>query len=232
MRAIINPILNHVKKIRYLSVYKHIAQNHLIGNVPYYSQWESPELVSSILSENIRPEDDTRWRESGAINKEEYALWSNNGCGMACTKMILAYKTEKVYPLVDLGKKCAEYGGYKILTNTIDGLFYKPYVNFLKFEYRLNAKVVSYLTTSEMLKELHDGNFVIASVNYDIRNPKVTPIRKGGHLVLVLGYDLYKKVLYFHNPSGTTLENQQYAEVSFADFDKFFANRGIVINSN
>ncbi len=34
---------------------------------------------------------------------------------MACTKMILARQTGKVVPIVELGKKCAEYGGLPCL---------------------------------------------------------------------------------------------------------------------
>ena len=227
MRSVINPIISYVKQLGYLSVYKNISKYNLIENVPYYSQWESPELVASILAGDIQAEDDPRWRESGAIDKVEYNIWSQSACGMACTKMEISHKLNKIIPIVELGKKCADYGGYKISPNNVSGLIYKPYVNFIKSEYNLDAKAVSHLSIAQILKELHDGRFVIASVNYDIRNPRLTPMQKGGHLVLVLGYDMYKKIIYFHNPSGNMIENQQYATVSFADFDKFFAGRGI-----
>ncbi|MFZ1250289.1 MAG: hypothetical protein WAR37_02480 [Candidatus Microsaccharimonas sp.] len=56
------------------------------------------------------------------------------------------------------------------------------------------------------------------------------PNKKGGHLVLVLGYDLDKRLLYLYNPSGFETYTQEYASISFKDFKKFFGGRGIVIN--
>lgn len=46
---------------------------------------------------------------------------------------------------------------------------------------------------------------------------------------LATGYDLDKKLLYINNPSGHKTETQDHAKVSFDDFEKFFAHKGIVI---
>lgn len=71
----------------------------------------------------------------------------------------------------------------------------------------------------------------MASVSPHIKKPKQFNSKKGGHLILILGYDLDKKILYLHNPSGIYRESQEYAEVSFKDFKKFFDFKGIVICS-
>lgn len=211
--------------------YKKYPRYFLHKNVAYFAQWESPSLVSKIIQREISEKDDPNWKNSGAKTKEEYTLWSRNVCGMACFKMILAYTKKREYPLVVLGKQCMEYGGYRSSDKkrVIDGLFYEPFLRFIKEEYNLRGRVASLLILEEACYELAKGNFVIASVSPQIRNTNARPKEKGGHLVLILGYDLKKKLLYFHNPSGDSKKTQQYAEISFSDFAHFFAERGIVI---
>lgn len=201
----------------------------LIRNVPYYSQWESPKLVRRILEDKISAKNDPSWKSSGARNPTEYELWSKNGCGMACLKMVLAYKTGKKLQIVKLGKKCASYGGYKIRWEKIDGLYYYPFLKFINKEFGLSGKVLAPMSTKDIVKKIKNNNFVIASVHHSIRNPSSNPSKKGGHLILVLGFDSERRIFYFHNPSGHLKSTQEYAEISYVDFGKFFANRGIVI---
>lgn len=201
----------------------------LHNGVPYSSQWESRELNRDILERRVLAEDDPKWKSSGAKSKQEYADWSWSGCGMACTKMILAHHTGKVVPLVKLGEKCYEYGGYKMPLLASSGLHYAPYVTFMQHEFGIKTRAVVPLILQDIIAELAKGNYVIASVSPLIRHPEDRPKQKGGHLILMLGYDLNKKVLFFHNPSGDSKKSQEYAEVSFNDFKKFFAEKGIVI---
>lgn len=179
----------------------------------------------------MNAKDDPNWKLSGAKSKEEYVSWSWNGCGMACLKMVLAHKQHKTVPLVRLGKKCAKYGGYVMPLEESSGLLYAPFSNFVLQEFGLKAKVVAPMVRQEIINELTNGNYVIASVNSSIRHPASHPKTRGGHLVLVLGYDLNKKELYFHNPSGDTHKTQEYAAIGFGDFKKFFGNRGIIIET-
>ena len=62
-------------------------------------------------------------------------------------------------------------------------------------------------------------------------NADTNPKTKGGHLVLMLGYDIDKKLFYFHNPSGFKKETQEYASISFSDFKKFFGYKGIIVSN-
>jgi hypothetical protein len=218
-----------IKKVKRLFAHSSRGERVLIENVPYYSQWESPELVESILNGAFDAKEDPNWKRSGAKDKEEYAAWSASGCGMACFKMILAHKTVKVIPLVELGKRCAEYGGYTLPVEKSVGLVYGPFATFASKEFAIKARPVLPLLKEEIIEELSKGSYVIASVSPHIRHTTSKPNTKGGHLVLVLGYDMNKRLFYFHNPSGFKQETQEYTSISFGDFKKFFGNKGIVI---
>ncbi len=224
-----NHLLLHAKRIRHTLIPRNVRRKFTFTDVPYFSQWESRELNAKILSHAIDTKDDPKWKLSGATSKQEYEDWSWVGCGMACTKMLLAHKTGKIIPLVELGKKCTEYGGYSYPLKESKGLHYVPYVKFIKAEFGLNAKLIVPLIIDEVITALNAEYYVIASVSPDIRTPEVNPTHKGGHLVLMLGYDLNEKEFYFHNPSGISTSTQEYASISFDDFSKFFGQRGIVI---
>lgn len=198
-------------------------------SLPYFSQWESRELVEKIITKQIKPQDDPRWQESGAIDSEEYALWSWSCCGMACLKMILAHRSNEVVPIITLGRQCLKYGGYKLPLGNSPGLYYKPFIRFIKEKYSLDGKAVSTLTLSEIKQTLSDGGYVMASVTPEIRFPENVPKKHGGHLVLLFGYDDRKRVVYLHNPSGFK-DTQEKVEVSYEHFRRFFDNKGIVIS--
>ncbi len=227
-----------IKTIKY-SFYIRDISFYLIKNMPYYSQFASPDLVDKILEGDIQAQVDPRWKESGAKTKEEYAIWGHNGCGMACFKMILEKKLGKQLTLTQLGNVCKNYGGYKMnlrakkehdLPKYYDGLFYKPFLVFINNEFGLNGNIVAPMVLNEIIKSLSEKKFVIISVHPDIKKPSQTPKGKRGHLVVALGYDWNKKVLYLHNPSGTYDKSQKIGGISFTDFNKFFARRGIVID--
>jgi len=202
----------------------------VINKIPYFSQWESPKLVGKIIERKILARDDQKWKNSGAKSPEEYEYWSWNICGMACLKMILASKFSKNYKMIELAKKCEEYGAYVQNGDKIDGLFYNPFKKLLEKEFRIKAKVFRiFLTIGRIKRELQNSNYLIASVSASIRKPDHTPEHKGGHLVLITGFDDHKKTLFFHNPSGFFGKSQENCEISEKDFKKFFASRGILI---
>lgn len=197
--------------------------------VPYYSQWASRDLFEPSKKRRSL-EDDPRWKGSGASNLSEYIFWANNICGMACLQSILDYKFGKTPKIIDLAKKATEYGAYVIKGDDVDGLIYKPFVEFIDKECGLKAKVMPHLSIEKIVKEIQNENLVIASVNDKIRYPeKEFHGKKGGHLILVLGVDQQNKTFLIHNPSGYTKESQEYAPIKFHDFKKFFANRGIIV---
>ena len=45
-------------------------------DVPYHSQWRSPELVADIVEKRIDACDDPRWQENGFDDGDQYRFWS------------------------------------------------------------------------------------------------------------------------------------------------------------
>lgn len=204
------------------------SPKYVHGFIPYFSQWESRDLVELIINKQIDGRDDPRWRDSGAASKDEYAEWSWNGCGMACLKMILASTHNKAVPLVELGKKATEYGVYRLPLHSSEGMYYKPLVEFIRKEYGLRARAESALTLSEIKHAISGGGYAVVSVTPEIRFLDKKPSKRSGHLVLVYGYNNEAKTIFLHNPSGFK-NTQEAVEVSEKSFSRFFDNKGVLV---
>jgi len=228
-----------LKRIVFLFI-KIKPQFFIHRNVVFFSQWESKNLVDKFLKNEAEVQKDPLWKQSGADTKKDYLHWSFNGCGMACLKMVLEKVNNKTFPLVVLGKKCLKYKGYKINKKAYDeddylhslpGLYYKPFVEFVEQEFNLSCKSISVLAFKELIYYLSKKNFIIVSVSPFIRDLKDKRIKKGRHLILVLGYDLRRKKIFFHNPSGLPNYSQEYVGISFSQFKTYFNYRGIIIKN-
>jgi len=68
------------------------------SGVPYFSQWESAELAERFVDGSLDLADDPRWAVSGARTPAEYGYWASKVCGLACLKMILAWRGQPVPP--------------------------------------------------------------------------------------------------------------------------------------
>ncbi|UVK46289.1 C39 family peptidase [Mesorhizobium sp. AR07] len=196
--------------------------------VPFFSQWETPDMTMEVLAEgaDIALRRDPLWQNSGAETSDEYALWAANICGMACLKMILATRGE-IVPTIELARRCTRYGGYVATAGSIKGLIYAPFVSFVQEDFGLQAEVMTNVATSDIPAILARSRFFIASVSSSIRWPEREPPSKGGHLVLVTAAS--DEGFRFHNPSGHTSATQENAVLAPAGFDRFFANRGIAV---
>ena len=206
-------------------------------DIPYFSQWENKELVKDIVEKKVEAIDDKLWQSSGAKSKEEYNFWSWHMCGMACLKMILKKETGKIYPIIKLGKKATKHNTYIVQNNDIAGLFYQPFCQFLKREFNITCSYAPHMSLKRVLHEFSNDNYVITSVHPSIRyaknkREKHSKTLRGGHLVLVTGYDLEKKKIYFHNPSGFYQYSQKNFGLDFYKFKKYFAFRGIILTKN
>ncbi|QKD02928.1 C39 family peptidase [Mesorhizobium loti] len=202
--------------------------NPLPETVPFFSQWETPDMTLAVLADgaDVALRCDPLWRGSGAETLDEYAVWAANVCGMACLKMILATRGE-IVPTIELARRCTGYGGYVVNEGSIKGLIYAPFVTFVKAEFGLEAQVMTDVATADIPAILERSRFFIASVSSAIRWPERAPPSKGGHLVLVTAAS--DEGLRFHNPSGHNSATQANAVLAPADFDRFFANRGIAV---
>nr|WP_208456552.1 hypothetical protein [Burkholderia sp. BCC1644] len=187
-------------------------------------------LIDKFLSGELRSEDDPLWHESGAGSPEEYAQWSPHICGIACLKMMLAHRTRRVVPLLDLVRDAVTFGVYR--PELGDGgkrLLYRPFVQWLGERFGIRGSVVEHTESAGLEERLRDGHMLMASVHPGIRHRDFEPPGRGGHLVLVLGVDAQSGDWIFHNPSGFELHTQENVTMRRDTFDRYFANRGILI---
>jgi hypothetical protein len=198
--------------------------------VPYFSQWESRDMTLAVLAEGATAlARDPHWASSGARSIMEYTTWANSLCGMACLKMVLAARTGRIVPTLELARTCTAYGGYTVdpVAGAIKGLIYAPFVRFVGEEFSVPAKVVTQVGAHDLPEIMSTAQFFLASVHHTIRWPEREPPSKGGHLVLVIAAS--DKGVVFHNPSGHHPDSQEYATLSLDEFERFFAGRGIAV---
>jgi hypothetical protein len=201
--------------------------------VPYFSQFMSAELVEDFIEGKKELHTDPKWQQSGADSPKEYEQWTWCDCGITCFKMILATNNSQAssLPLVKLSKEATQYGAFKVTDTSISPLHYKEFCIYVREKHGLDARSISALSICALKEQVAKGNFVIASVHPSIRHTNSIPPKRGGHLVLIVGYD--EKGICIHNPSGyQSNSSQERAFVPYNDFKRFFAYRGIIIKHN
>jgi hypothetical protein len=196
------------------------------SGVPYYSQWESPELVPEFVR-GLSPAADPNWAASGARTAAEYGFWSGRVCGLACLRMILASRGMPVPPMMRLVEQALEWKAYIPDGDRVTGLIYQPFADWVGQDYGVEVTVVPALSVEQISRTASPATPVIASVHYSIRWPDSTPPYTGGHLVLVTGAGGGQ--LRLHNPSGLPGSSQRDVVMAAADFARFFAGRGMSV---
>jgi Peptidase_C39 like family len=210
-------------------------------DVPYFSQYASPELIYQYIHENLLGLQDPRWREFGTEDVEEYNFWSRRSCGIACLKMGITSLTlpAKQPAMMDLVRQGIDLGGYIVHNEQgefVDmGWYYQPLVE-LGQSYGIKGKVCRHLTIDEICAYIAEGSLVVASVSPEIGEREDTPITyRAGHLVLIYGYAWSQDQsrphsFLLHNPSGRFPETQAGAHISLERFSLAFAQRGFVLS--
>jgi hypothetical protein len=194
---------------------------------PYRAQWESADLVAAFLAGRDAASDPL-WAVSGADSAEEYALWAEHLCGCACLQMALGARGHDIPPIHAIRRGVQSLGGYVVQPEgAIRGLIYAGAVAWLESQ-GIEARVLLDLAAAEVAPRLAPGALLIASVHPSIRRPASTPPSRGGHLVLVFGATR-DGALRFHNPSGDTPATRADARLPPAEFERFFAGRGILL---
>jgi hypothetical protein len=195
--------------------------------VPYFCQWATPELAADLIAGRATLADDVNWAQSGAGNQAEYCEWANHVCGMACLKMVLTHRDGVAPPLLELARRSLSYGAYVREGERIKGLIYAPFVEFVREQFSLVAKVCVDLQPHQLPPLLAQYRYFMASVHPGIRQPDTVPPTRGGHLVLLTSAE--PDSVTFHNPSGDRPETRQQVTLSLTEFGRFFAGRGIAI---
>jgi len=198
------------------------------SGVPYYSQWESPDLVPRFIDGSLRPADDPRWAASGARSPLEYEYWSTKVCGLACLKMILGWRAMPVPPMMRLVERALAWKAYLPQKDRVVGLIYQPFADWVGHEFQITAEVAADLPLETLSQAASPATPVIASVHKWVRWPDRTPPERGGHLVLVTG--AASGLIRLNNPSGIPGTSQRDTLITSSDFAKFFAGRGVIIS--
>lgn len=197
--------------------------------VPYYSQWESPDLVPQIVTRETRAADDPLWERSGAASPDDYEWWSWRLCGMACLRMALDYWRGVAPPAVTLAAECVAAGAYVKRNGGLDGLIYAPFATYARDRWGLFAESRPTLPAAQLPDHIAAGRLVMLSVHPSIRTLDPSPPRRGGHLVLAVGATSDAAVI--HNPSGLPGRSQQHAHVRWDELNRFYAERGVLLGS-
>jgi hypothetical protein len=194
--------------------------------IPYFSQWESRDLVPALLAGKISAAEDPAWANSGAATPEEYEFWSWRTCGVACLRMLLAYRDGSAPQAMPLKDDCVTEGAYIVEGASVKGLIYAPFVRYLKAKWGLVAEVATTLSLTEVSDLVRHSNPVMISVHPSVREPTRVAEGKGGHLVLAVGAS--PNGLLLHNPSGLPGKSQESAFVTYEILDRCYAGRGVV----
>jgi hypothetical protein len=199
------------------------------SGVPYYSQWESAELVLRFVGGELDSAADPRWAASGASSAADYGFWAPRVCGLACLRMILAFRGLPVPPVMRLVERALAWHAYRPDGDRVVGLIYRPFADWVAAEFGFTAQVAADLSLDAVAGWASPATPVIASVHPFIRWPELMPPGTGGHLVLVTGAS--GSAVRLHNPSGVPGASQRDAMIGRDQFERFFAGRGLLVGS-
>ncbi|MGF1646053.1 MAG: C39 family peptidase [Kineosporiaceae bacterium] len=198
-------------------------------NVPLVTQYATPGLIDAVAYGGLDPADDPAWAETGARDLADYARWCRHACGMACLRMALLHRDGHAPPLFELLRAGLPHGTYVAEQGTIRGLYYAPFVTYVREAHGLDGHVHHDLGADGIRREIARGRLVMASVHKEIRRPERPAPGRGGHLVLVTGFEAH--TLTFHNPSGHRSDTR-VATLPTSVFESFFARRGVTLDAN
>jgi hypothetical protein len=202
------------------------AVTHEVG---YASQFASADDALLFASRQKPLRQDANWPLSGADSLDEYCLWAAHCCGMACLLMIIGMRQADL-TVIGLAKACERFGGYHKAGHTIaePGLHYHAFVRFLRETFGLEARVFPIMTRKDILQCLEAGQVVMVSVHPSIYAPHQKSPGRGGHLVLITGFDQDRQSFTYNDPAGPP-DRRQGVTITYADFERFFGHKGIAL---
>lgn len=201
--------------------------------IPYVCQFATPESAEASLRNGLLPTQDPHWKETGASSPERYAEWAFTMCGMASVAMALGYFKERNFKPAELAEDALQADVYVEEANGLSSMRYKEFAAWIR-KYGLHAHIYSRLSIRGVQYALSQNKLVIISVNPNIRGYDTAPrSQKGGHLVLVTGYDLKEGTISINNPSGfMSMDSQVNHALPVPGFKRYYAGRGIVVSND
>jgi len=203
-------------------------------DIPYYSQFASPELVHDIVNGLISARDDPRWREFGAETLQEYEFWSWKACGIASLKMAVEALGVARRSMMDwIGDGVAD-GGFiheeEVVAGKPSGWVHRALAR-LAADSGLAADCAAGIDLGQIAALIDGGRLVIASVSYELGTTGEIS-RNRGHLILLHGYSRIGsqvEALLVNNPSGRSAELRRNCWLPAARFAAAFSGRVISI---
>lgn len=200
----------------------------MAGRPAYFSQWGDVTCNDALILDGVDPVERYDWERDGYPTPDLYSYWSERTCGIACLQSILADRERDApdkYALIEAALRWRAFVRHD--DGSLGGLYYQPFCEWVGSSFGLDAHVHRHLEVDGLVDLVtHGHSFVMASVSSEIRWPDRAPTRKGGHLVLVYGYESGE--LVFHNPSGVT-GTAAAARLGRREFEEFYAGRGISV---
>lgn len=206
--------------------------NAVCHDVPYICQYARPKDVERFKTKKLSPAQDPYWKKTGASSLEEYEKWTHALCGMAATLMLLKYFKRKNIKLITLAKDALRNKVYHYEpSGCISNMQYREFTKWIG-KYGLHAEISFKLSLKRIKYALANNKFPIVSVNPNIGRHQTLPTRqKGGHLVLMTGYNLINRTLSLNNSTGFyNLNTQKQHKIFETEFRKYYTGKGIIVS--
>ncbi len=112
-------------------------------DIPYISQFASPDLVESFFERENNSSTDPLRAETGAESREQYAHRSWSVCGMACLAMILALQWKYVWTIA-LAHEALKNWVYKEDETSLSWMIYTPFLTYIQQVYWMKWHIYQY----------------------------------------------------------------------------------------
>lgn len=171
-----------------------------------------------------RPDDAEPWIAFGS-GQLEYKRWIPEICGICCLKMVGdTIGVTNDLSLYQLTMMAVANGTFIVGEHgTIQGAFHHPLAELAE-RLGVRCRVMSRLGISEITETLAQGMYAILSIDA----AKVDSSRRGGHLVLVYGYDQPGDSFLLHDCSAMMRPDGCGVSISASALASISNNKGLV----
>ena len=171
-----------------------------------------------------RPDDTEPWISFGS-GQLEYQRWIPEICGICCLKMVGdTIGVTNTLSLYQLTMMAAANGTFIVTEHgTIQGAFHYPLAELAE-RLGIRCHVIRALGVAEITEALTRGMYAILSINA----ARVNSSLRGGHLVLVYGYDEPADSFLLHDCSSMMQRDGYGVSISAHALSSISNNKGLV----